>query len=286
MQSPELILNITCPSYVTVAAPGGYPATVTRYVGALGIYAQYDFPAFYPTFEQCNFITGYQLTQEDDDGYNALYGRNNSMSSYGLVNPIDGLTIVEAAHHNCAREPCVPQTIELNTDRRRTYPPYHLLIETQLTNTAWSEFLYHYSRDSYTIEVVYGDWSAASVVQAPSSLFDCDETIAGASGDIECIKTYYLDDGTGGEIEYIFDHFQCDPRGALSHPQYGCEYYNISPRNTEIAPFVAGYGNGAGSAYVDYTLDPPVKFLDPTTGTTRLKVTVPTDVLRNGTAGN
>jgi len=76
-----------------------------------------------------------------------------------------------------------------------------------LTNTAWSEFLYHYSEDPHTIEVVYGEWTSGTI-STPFSLFDCDETIQDAYGnDIECIKAYYLDEGTGSEIEYTFDHF-------------------------------------------------------------------------------
>jgi len=55
--SPTLTLNVTCPSYATVALPNidhhgiAYDTPVTRYVGGLDEDAQYNFPAFYPTFE-------------------------------------------------------------------------------------------------------------------------------------------------------------------------------------------------------------------------------------------
>jgi len=35
-----------------------------------------------------------------------------------------------------------------------------------------------------------------------------------------------------------------------------------------------------------YSIDPPTFFNDPSTGNQRLKVTVPTDILRNASAGN
>ena len=39
-----------------------FDTNIDFYIGAKEIYNEYNFPGFYPTFEQCNFITGYHLT--------------------------------------------------------------------------------------------------------------------------------------------------------------------------------------------------------------------------------
>jgi hypothetical protein len=63
-------LNITCPAYADITHPDLtlhgviFEDRVTKYIGGLVKDAQYTFPAFYPTFEQCNFITGYTLAKE------------------------------------------------------------------------------------------------------------------------------------------------------------------------------------------------------------------------------
>ena len=68
LDSPELIFNVTCPSFATVTVPNAadhgidYENPKVRYLGGLGADARYDFPGFYPSFEQCNFITGYAIT--------------------------------------------------------------------------------------------------------------------------------------------------------------------------------------------------------------------------------
>ena len=56
-----------------------------------------------------------------------------------------------------------------------------------------------------------------------------------------------------------------------------CDLYNISSSNTEIVPIVD---------YNGYSIDPPISFYNSDESKWKLKVTVPTDILRNSTAGN
>jgi hypothetical protein len=75
------IINVTCPGWATLTRPNladhgvEMQAIVTRYVGGLDSGAKYKFPAFYPTFEYCNFITGYAIS-----GVKFRASANNSMS--------------------------------------------------------------------------------------------------------------------------------------------------------------------------------------------------------------
>jgi len=105
LKTELLTLNVTCPSYATVAEPNGdaelfshgtknvYDREVLMYVGAKEWYNEYNFPGFYPTFEQCNFITGYHLTTSSRDDNSGMYDRNNTMSSYGLIKKIPGMKL-------------------------------------------------------------------------------------------------------------------------------------------------------------------------------------------------
>ena len=67
LKTDVLTLNVTCPSYATVAEPNGdaegpvgtfshgtknvYNRDVVMYIGAKEVYNEYNFPGFYPTFE-------------------------------------------------------------------------------------------------------------------------------------------------------------------------------------------------------------------------------------------
>lgn len=111
LATDTVTLNVTCPSYATVAEPHEshyantvhagtthqytplYDREVTVYIGAKFFHNEYNFPGFYPTFEQCNFITGYHLTTASKDSSSDMFGRNNTMSSYGLIKPIPGMQL-------------------------------------------------------------------------------------------------------------------------------------------------------------------------------------------------
>jgi hypothetical protein len=100
-----LRLNVTCPSFVTVAAPLSYNKEVTLYIGGKSVWGQYNFPAFQPTFEQCNFITSYNLTSTNT-AENGILHKNNTMNSFGLIKEIPEMKIVYGVYHRCNRVPC------------------------------------------------------------------------------------------------------------------------------------------------------------------------------------
>ena len=99
--------------------------------------------------------------------------------------------------------PCTPQTIKVDTTVETEYR-YRLLIETQLTKTTWANYLYHFSneiKNPYRISVRYGEWEeGVSKTSAPEELFPADEPET-------MIKTFLLDDGENGEVNYWFYPF-------------------------------------------------------------------------------
>jgi hypothetical protein len=90
LETTDLILNITCPGYSTLNHPDitlhgtSFDSDVIRYVGALTTDAQYTFPSFYPSFEYCNFITGYQIASEKHTSTTTFFG-----GIYETLGPVD-----------------------------------------------------------------------------------------------------------------------------------------------------------------------------------------------------
>lgn len=86
------------------------------------------------------------------------------------------------------------------------------------------------------------------------------------------LDMYDMDLGVGWNY-YTFDHFDC--YGTRSGTVSTCQYYNISSSNTEIKPVS---GNG-------YEIKELLRVY-PGTSSERFRVKIPTDTLRNATAGN
>ena len=111
-QETNLILNVTCPSYATVKKATyaennrQFIDKVDLYIGGTDQYgAEYDFPSWYPSYEYCNFITGYALASEPPVGSN----RNNSITgftNFAQAKAPDGMSLVYGANHACDRIPC------------------------------------------------------------------------------------------------------------------------------------------------------------------------------------
>ena len=281
------IVNITCPGWASLTRPNlpdhgvEMRQIVTRYVGGLTTAAQYRFPAFYPTFEFCNFITGYAIS-----GVKFRSSANNSIAgsdAYDNAVPPDGMTMT--SDYSTERMPPSRQTIQVDTSCERTYK-YYIIIETKLTTTTWADYIYTLSTrdctslgacgyptdDRYTIRVHLGA-SNPSYVSAPASGFPSDST-----GTMH--KTLTLDAGSGGFATYLFDQFQCPPCTSTSTStcgsSCGCLYYNLSSSSSAIVPVIQPN---------DYSLTGPM-WAPPGSPCGQLSVRVPTDVLRNATASN
>ena len=104
-----LVLEVTCPSYLTVTkatyANNGrqFIETVDLYVGGIYEYgAEYDFPSWYPSYEYCNFITGYKI------GAAAPRSLVPGMYGFADVETPDGMELLFGANHACDRLPCTP----------------------------------------------------------------------------------------------------------------------------------------------------------------------------------
>ena len=76
---------MTCPSYATVKKATyannnrQFIDKVDLYIGGIDQYgAEYDFPSWYPSYEYCNFITGYAIASEPPVGSD----RNNSITGF------------------------------------------------------------------------------------------------------------------------------------------------------------------------------------------------------------
>ena len=91
--------------------------------------------------------------------------------------------------------------------------------------------------------------------------------------------TLTVGEGTDNIYEYVFDHFSClnSDLNSLNSPIITCDLYNISSQNTRLVPIVDFNG---------YSIEPPTQFYSSTESKWKLKVKVPTDTLRNATAGN
>jgi hypothetical protein len=106
-----LILNVSCPSYVSVKKATyvdnnrQFIDNVDLYIGGIEQYgAEYDFPSWYPSFEYCNFITGYFITSDAPEGSS----RNNSIAgfaNFASADAPDGMSLVLGANHVCDRRP-------------------------------------------------------------------------------------------------------------------------------------------------------------------------------------
>ena len=132
-----LILDVQCPSSLTVQKATytnngrQFIETVDLYIG--GTYengAEYDFPSWYPTFEYCNFITGYKIAAA------APKSLIPGMYGFGDVKTPDGMSLIFGANHACDRLPCTPQTVRVDTTSKRTYE-YYIMVETKMTKNTW-----------------------------------------------------------------------------------------------------------------------------------------------------
>jgi hypothetical protein len=267
----DLILNVTCPSYGEVNLPvSAIDSAVTRYVGALDDDTIYTFPDFVPMeFEYCNFITSYTLTSPADT-YSAYNNTIGSMVDFTTIRPPTGMTLLSTTTN--ARLPATRKTISVNTDYPRTYT-YNIMIELKLTKTTWAEYLYSFSGNKHVISVVYGSPDPTlTYISAPASGFPSD---SGSSMHL----TLGIHDGTKDVYEYIFDHFTCKGANLATVDGSGrtCTKYNISSSNADIVPIVN---------YNGYSIAAPEQFYSAAHGKWKLKVTVPTGILRNATAGN
>jgi hypothetical protein len=181
-ETSDLILNVTCPGHVTVAAPSladhgvaGVSSPVTVYIGGRDAGAEYIFPSFYPTFEYCNFITGYRIAS---GGLDTSF--NNSIANgfdFTSIQSPDSMVLTDAP--STTRLPFNRQTIQVNTDCARDYY-YLIIIEVKLTKTTWAEYIYSVadadpddgsSNSLFQIQVVQGTDGDPSKISAPDSLF-------------------------------------------------------------------------------------------------------------------
>jgi len=135
--------------------------------------------------------------------------------------------------------------------------------------------LYHFSNEihgPYRIRVRYGDWTeGVSKVSAPEELFPADEPES-------MLKTFLLDDGMNGEVEYWFYPFYTGHNQAPNKLTEfgGCRYYNTSSVSWYHKPVRQYTTDG-------YSLkDPQVRYDDD--GKEQWYITVPTDLLRNDTS--
>jgi hypothetical protein len=102
---------------------------VVRYVGGQGVNSQYKFPAFYPSFEYCNYITDYKITQQ-------TISRSSNTFFGGTFTPsfINGLSLIDDL--SADRLPNLRQTLQIDTSHARSLQ-YYLLIEIKLTKTSF-----------------------------------------------------------------------------------------------------------------------------------------------------
>jgi hypothetical protein len=154
------------------------------------------------------------------------------MNDFTSIEAPEGMILTTATTN--VRLPATRKTIQVDTGYERSYT-YNIMIELKLSKTTWAEYLYSFSGVNHKITVVYGapDTSLSPVISAPASGFP-------SKTGKTMYQTLFINEGTNGLYEYVFDHFTCNGAVLSNNAESGktCTIYNISSSNTAIVPIV------------------------------------------------